>query len=241
MRSLAGVFLAAACGLTASAFAADDQPAGSAGIESKKVELGGGEIHYLLAGPAGGRAVVLLHGARFTSETWREIGTIAALAEAGDRVYAVDLPGFGMSSGTNVDPKQFLTKLFDALTIKQPVLVSPSMSGGFSLPLVTSTPEAVGGFVPVAPVAIMAHADKLAAITVPVLIIWGEKDSVVPIAHADLLEKRIAGARKLILKGARHPCYMDAPEAFNRALVDFVGGIDRAKRGAVPETGKDGG
>jgi hypothetical protein len=42
---------------------------------SRFVEIEGGRVHYLIEGSEAGRPVVLLHGASFTSETWKQIGT----------------------------------------------------------------------------------------------------------------------------------------------------------------------
>ncbi|HVL70164.1 MAG TPA: alpha/beta fold hydrolase [Vicinamibacterales bacterium] len=47
---------------------------------------------------SGNRAVVLVHGGRFTKESWRP--QAQALAQAGLRVLAIDLRGYGMSKGS---------------------------------------------------------------------------------------------------------------------------------------------
>jgi abhydrolase domain-containing protein 14 len=44
--------------------------------QSRFVEIDGGRVHYLIEGSEKGRPVVLLHGASFTSETWKQVGTM---------------------------------------------------------------------------------------------------------------------------------------------------------------------
>lgn len=64
---------------------------GSVQVESCKAPL-----FYRQSQPAAGEAklsVLLLHGIRFSSENWLNIGTLEALANAGCRAVAVDLPG----------------------------------------------------------------------------------------------------------------------------------------------------
>src|SRR4051812_29288835 len=109
--------------------------------QSRWIEAEGGRVHYLIEGHEGGRPVVLLHGASFTAETWVQIGTMKALAEAGVLAYAIDLPGFGSSSASHGSPQTWLRVLLDLLKVERPVVVSPSMSGRFALPLVTGEPQ----------------------------------------------------------------------------------------------------
>ena len=100
-------------------------------------EIEGGKVYYLIEGPENGRPVILLHGASFSSATWKQIGTMTVLANGGYLVYAVDLPGYGQSSPSFGSPQTWLRVLLDLLKIEKPVVVSPSMSGRYSLPLVT--------------------------------------------------------------------------------------------------------
>lgn len=204
-------------------------------IISAFIRVGNSDVHYLSARPAKGkseqdkpkrnRPVLLLHGGRFSAETWRNIKTIQALVQAGYRVVAVDLPGYGKSPASSVDRKLFLAMLIDKLSISKPVLVSPSMSGRYSLPLITSNPEILSGFVAVAPVGIMAYQQQLSIVSIPTLAIWGEKDTVIPPSHADILVKKIKNCQKFVIQNAKHPCYLDDPDAFHRALLTFIGRI----------------
>jgi pimeloyl-ACP methyl ester carboxylesterase len=64
--------------------------------------------------------------------------------------------------------------------------------------------------------------ERLPEIAAPTLVIVGEEDLPDFHAIADLLAARIPHARKLVLPGAGHMANMDAPDAFNAAVLDFL-------------------
>lgn len=191
-------------------------------VEAVDLDVAGGRIHVRLAGPGAAPRIVLLHGRSFDSGTWEELGTLAVLAGRGLRVAAVDLPGFGASGASELEPEAFLVALLAVLGCDRPVLVSPSMSGAFSLPFVAHHPELVAGFVPVAPVAIDTWAAELSGADVPALVVWGELDAGLPPSEAERLAGLLPEAEVLILPGARHPCYLDQPALFHERLAAFA-------------------
>ena len=68
------------------------------------VPTGSGSVFVQEKGPAGGVPVVLFHGTAAWSELWRH--TIDALAAAGFRVIALDLPPFGFSDRPGIYTRQ---------------------------------------------------------------------------------------------------------------------------------------
>ena len=195
-------------------------------LRSFVFQAGGAKVHALEAGPSAGRGVLLLHGARFRAATWEELGTLAVLGGRGYRVVALDLPGYGESAPSEAAPADFLEACLDALALERAVIVSPSMSGTFSLPLLARARERFAGFVPIAPAG-GAELETLAGYDVPTLILWGEKDDMVPVAGAALLAAKLPGARVEVLPGASHPCYLDSPERFHELLLGFLAELDR--------------
>lgn len=104
------------------------------------------------------------------------------------------------------------------------VIVSPSMSGSFSVPLLLRKPSLFAGYVPVAPgIAKMYPAEDFEAVKgVPALIIYGEKDLMG--TKVSTLLASIPGSKVVMIEGATHPAYLDEPEEFHSLLMDFLAG-----------------
>ena len=115
-------------------------------------------IHYLCAGNKNAQPILFLHGASFTAQTWQDLGTLSFCAEQGYYAIAIDLPGFGQSSAMTMDPGNFIKALLENLNCASPIIVSPSMSGQYSLPHVIQHPNLIRGLVAVAPVGIPSFA-----------------------------------------------------------------------------------
>ncbi len=198
-----------------------------AAVQERELLLSEKKVHYLETGDRSGLDVLLLHGARFSSETWRSLSTLDLLAEAGFHAIALDLPGYGRSEVSPLDPEAFLAEAMAALGLEPAVVVSPSMSGQYSFPLLIRSPDKVAGFVPIAPAGSDRYLRLLKKVKVPTLVIWGEKDEIIPMEKSDALVAVLEDAKRVILKGAGHPCYVDSPQEFHRELLSFLKSLPR--------------
>jgi pimeloyl-ACP methyl ester carboxylesterase len=103
------------------------------GVQSRSVTLAGHRVHYLVAGPTAGPAVVLVHGLGGSAEDWRTLAP--HLVRAGYRVYIPDLPGYGRSekpadfSYSIPDQAAVVVGFLDALGLQQVDLGGWSMGG----------------------------------------------------------------------------------------------------------------
>jgi len=68
---------------------------------------------------------------------------------------------------------------------------------------------------------------RLSEIRVPTLIIVGDQDVRGILKIADILEKGIPGAKKVVISGTAHHLNMEKPEEFNRIVLDFLGSLKR--------------
>jgi 3-oxoadipate enol-lactonase len=73
--------------------------------------------------------------------------------------------------------------------------------------------------------------DRLAAVSVPTLIVVGEDDPGTPVAAAHAIHQRIAGSELVVLKSASHLSNLEQAETFNRAMTAFLAAHDHRPRG----------
>ncbi|HVA05529.1 MAG TPA: alpha/beta fold hydrolase [Acidimicrobiales bacterium] len=70
------------------------------------------------------------------------------------------------------------------------------------------------------------------ASSMPTLIIWGDRDDIIPVSHARAAHEAIPGSQLVIMEGVGHFPQIEAPEQFVGALVDFVDSTKPAHLGA---------
>ncbi len=186
-----------------------------------------------------GLTVLFLHGQSYTSRIWDDRGILDDVAAAGHRAVAVDLPGYGetpepksFADGTSMDDARFLRALIDQVGgPTKVVVVSPSMSGRFSLAYLAGFPgDRLAGYVPVAPVGSDTFTrpwpDKSAtAVPVPALVVWGEDDDSFDRTDGVRLARQLRTPKASTLaeiEGASHACYDDHPDEFTRLLLRFL-------------------
>ncbi len=64
--------------------------------------------------------------------------------------------------------------------------------------------------------------DKLGAIKVPTLIIWGKQDAIIPVSHAHIAAQKIPGARLEIFDKCGHIPMYEQPDKFNQLVLEFL-------------------
>jgi pimeloyl-ACP methyl ester carboxylesterase len=64
--------------------------------------------------------------------------------------------------------------------------------------------------------------DRLERIPVPTLIVWGDRDKLVPLHDADVFGELIPNARKIVYADTGHVPMLERPARFNRDLEQFL-------------------
>ena len=104
-----------------------------------------------------------------------------------------------------------------------------------SVPLAIELVRGAGapGFIPAFD-ALMRHAvrDNLERIEIPVLIVWGRNDILVPVDDAEMYEHLIGeNARSVIFDDTGHLPMLERPSRFNELLAGFIAGEREPERG----------
>jgi non-heme chloroperoxidase len=68
--------------------------------------------------------------------------------------------------------------------------------------------------------------EELNRIKAPALIVWGDKDTVIPRSDQETLLERIAGSRLVVYPGAGHALYWEEPAQFASDIVAFIENLD---------------
>jgi len=191
-------------------------------VTQKFVEVGPCRVNTLSVSNPEGKDVLLLHGMCFRADTWKALGTLDALGDAGYDVVAADMPGFGETEKCGMGPDKVVAGLIETLGQDRPVLAGPSMGGRICLNFALDHPEMVGGLVLIGCVSVEENRARLKSINVPVFIVWGSKDHIAPLSNAELLKKEIKGSRLLVIEGAKHPAYLDEPDLWHAELIKFL-------------------
>lgn len=127
-------------------------PRSFAGPDSSFVQVGGNTIHYVQQGS--GRPLVLIHGFAGSTYTWRKLTPLLAGHFC---VYALDLPGFGLSDKppggdySLAAQSRVVLGFLDKLGIPQATLVGHSMGGVIAAFAAVQRPQAVTKLVLVEP------------------------------------------------------------------------------------------
>lgn len=197
-------------------------PAVNFRIEEHFLSFSDGQIRYLQMKGSRKTTVLLLHGATFRAELWQKLGTMKRLASRGYNVISADLPRHGKSSNPKIHEDLYLSQFIQKLHLHYVVAIGHSYAGRYLLPFLASRPSELVGAVLVSPTGIEKNRKKLASTNTPTLIIWGQRDELIPVRYANVLRSSIPNAQLKILRDAQHECYIDAADAFHETIMKFI-------------------
>jgi abhydrolase domain-containing protein 14 len=187
--------------------------------------INGLKIRYLRKGE--GKPFVLLHGFSFQAETWAEIGLFDELA-VHYNVYSFDMP-YGLKSRSDKFEAvsreayaEFLHEMLSTLHIRDPYLIGASISGEVVLRYLAKG-YAVQAAIVAGPANVKSLIPLIEKIAVPLLAIWGDKDTISPPDNAQIISEHVQHSHVHVMEDAGHACYHDKPEEFKALVRDFIG------------------
>jgi len=80
---------------------------------------------------------------------------------------------------------------------------------------------------------------ELVHVSVPTLVITGSQDSLTPVGDAEDIAELVPGAEMVVLSGAAHGLMVEAPIAYNDAVLEFLARVDAAEEEASTVGGSE--
>lgn len=189
--------------------------------DNRTVSLGTLELRYRVEGE-GERRILLIHGLNSHSGTWRH--TIPAFARE-YRVFAPSLPSHsGEVTWALVEEYSgYVSEMSRKLEITDAAVIGSSMGGWIAMRLARLS-KGIASTLVLEDTAGTRSEDALAlkGSGIPTLIVWGERDDILPVSEGRDLHSRLAGSELEVVRGARHVPHWENPEEFNRTVADFL-------------------
>lgn len=185
------------------------------------VHLGNSQIRVIETGNPTQTPVILLHGATFRAELWKTLGTMKHLASKGYRVLSVDLPRHGESGNPQLSNDLLISEFADTLKLGMFNIVAHSYGGFYALPALANNPHRIISAVLISPTHITKYAADLKNVEANTLILWGEKDELIPVRKAYLLSELLEYSQLEIIPSASHECYLDNVTVFHEKILEF--------------------
>jgi pimeloyl-ACP methyl ester carboxylesterase len=171
---------------------------------------------------AGSEIVILLHGLNSHSGTWRKV--LPALARHAT-VIAPSLPSHQGRGSPELAARyaELVSALCASMKIRSASVVGNSMGGWVAMRLVSRDRSFASRIVLEDTTG--AGSEDVWAVEragVPVLIVWGELDGMLPAANGRELHSRLSKSRFSVLPGAGHVPHWERPDEFLNLVGDFL-------------------
>lgn len=196
-------------------------------LRPRRVDVGGTGLEYVETGRAEGTPVVLLPG---TADSWSSFAPTLDHLPRHLRVLALTLPGLRDGAtpgsrpdgGSSADERADVVLAFlDRAQVAAAVVVGHSSGATTAQHLALRAPDRVLGLMLVG--ARPASADpRLARISVPTLLAWGDADDVASRAAQDTLLAAIPGSRLAVHPGVGHALHREMPARLALDIADLV-------------------
>ena len=184
------------------------------------LEMDGKKIHYRSEGE--GPVMILIHGMGSNLTQWNHY---TDYFKTKFQVVSVDLPGgrFGKSESlykmNHTDNLSlFISDFMNSLNIDKAHIIGSSYGGSTAYNFAANHSEKVDKLILIAP-AIRLNDPLVEKINNPTLLIWGEKDPILPLEQAHFLNDNIKDSKLTIYEGGPH-VPIDAPYA-KRSIQDI--------------------